>query len=116
MTMMSTKAMQWHLRYGQKDWGDLSNSYKQVLKSYSKWSRTKFLTRSRIKTAKWNRNHPNMNNFKVFKCTVLKGKNVTPELMLKFKTLFSKGKSKGAQKFKHLHAKGIYNKMLEVNK
>lgn len=108
--MILKRTKTWHKKYGMKPFKDLKKSYVTVLNSYSKWSRTKFLDKSKMKSHKFMFSNPTDINYRVFKCMYLKDKNVTPELQLKFKKLFTKG-AKCTKKYSHLNPKSIYQKI-----
>jgi hypothetical protein len=77
-----------------------------------KIGRKEYLRKSNIKTKRFYKYNPNDLQWRVFKTTVLKGKNVSPELMLKFKKLIEvKGSVKFGYKYKHLSPKELFNKM-----
>lgn len=100
----------WHKKYGVKPFPELKTSYVKTLSCYSKWNRTKFLDKAKMKDHKFRFSNTGNLNYRVFKCLYLKDKSVTPELQIKFKTLFSKG-AKLTKKYSHLNAKTMYNKI-----
>lgn len=100
----------WHKKYGIKSFSKLKTSYVKVLNSYSKWNRTKFLDKAKMKDHKFRFSNPGDLNYRVFKCLYLQDKNVTPELQIKFKKLFTNGAAISG-KYAHLNAKTIYKKL-----
>lgn len=100
----------WHKKYGMKPFKKLKKSYVGVLNSYSKWNRTKFLDKAKLKDHKFRFNNIGNLKYRVFKCLYLKDKNVSPELQIKFKKLFAKGASI-TKKYSHLSPSEIYKKL-----
>lgn len=104
----------WVLKYSIKPL--LSKGTLNWYKYCQKIGRRKYLKKSRLKTLKFNKNNPGNLNFRVFKSTTLKSKNVNPELQIKFKRLVESNKSaKGMRIFKDLTPKELYKKMEVLN-
>lgn len=106
------KVLEWSNKYGVKPFEELSVGTLHWYNWASKVGRRKYLKKSRMSTKKFVTNNPSNLNFRVFKSTVLKGKNVTPELLNDFKTLIeTKGTVKYGVKYKYLSPKALYAKM-----
>lgn len=105
----------WHSKYGVKAFRSLSPTYVPVLQTNAKYGRKIYLTRSKRKAKKWREAHPELNRFKTFKAMVLSKKRSNPFLESLFKGLFLYVGSKGAYKYKHLSARKLFDKMIELN-
>jgi len=112
MTMPNTRysKSKWVQKYSIKP--IISEATLKWYKWCEKIGRREYLKKSKIKTIKFNKKHPGNLKYRVFKSTVLKNKNVNPELLIQFKTLIEKNKSvKFGIKNKHLNPLEIYRKM-----
>lgn len=113
--MKFIKASNWSKKYGRKPFKSLTKGTCSYYQWCAKLGRREFLLRSRIKDTVFQINNMENLNWRVFKCTILKGKNVSPEMLLKFKKLVeTKGSVKYGFKYKHLTPKALYIKMKGV--
>jgi hypothetical protein len=105
--ILNCRIKSWHKRYGLKPLNNLTKGTLNYYKWCTKIGRKQYLAKSRIKTKKFNKNHPGNLHFRVFKCTTLKGKNVSPELLLNFKTVIENEKSTKTAMYFYKHMKGL---------
>lgn len=105
------RTVNWHSKYGVKPFKQLQMSSLRTLQSYSKLTRAKALRQATIKNAIFKSKNPKNLNFRVFKCLVLKNKNVSPELEIKFRKAITKGVS-GVYDHDHMTPKMLYNLMI----
>lgn len=118
MTMPNIRIqLKWVQKYSIKNPTLLTKGTLNYYKWAQKMGRKKFLKWNHKKNAKFIKNHPNNLNYRVFKSTILKNKNVNSELLINFRNLIeNKGTAKGAKKYSKLTPKALYNKMKDINK
>lgn len=107
--------IKWLQKYSKKPIAQLTPGTISYYKWAQKIGRKEYLKLSRQKTNRFERKHKGNLQFRVFKSVILKNKNVSLELMVKFKNLIEQKKSaKGSEIYKHLTPKALYNKMKEI--
>lgn len=111
------KIKSWHNRYGLKPLSHLSKETINWYKWCSKIGRKEYLKKSREKTQKFEQKHIGNRAFRVFKCMILKNKNVNIKLESKFKKLIeNKASVKAGYANSHLNPNQLYKKMLGAKK